>query len=120
MRRDGEIREEPRHELSPIADGPYTVVSVKDDTVVLRIEGKLECVSRDSIEKLSRPESIMENEEPRSYQEVNIPTDLVLARGSNNPSDTRGGNWQTAEREDLYTEEHVIDCIVDDTIDGGQ
>ena len=38
-----------RHKLSPIADGPYPVVSVDESTVVINVDGDEERVSRDRV-----------------------------------------------------------------------
>ena len=46
---------EKKHKLSPVADGPYPVVSVTDDTVVIDAKGKHERVSRDRVVKFKDP-----------------------------------------------------------------
>lgn len=46
-------------------DGPYSVQSLNEDTVVLWIDEELQSVSRDRIFQLPRPELIREDEESR-------------------------------------------------------
>lgn len=59
MRRDGHGKDKTSHKLAAMADGPYKVVSLKDDTVLGRIEGELDRVSRDRIVNLLVTELIM-------------------------------------------------------------
>ena len=48
-------KENKKHKLAPIADGPYRVVSLTPDTVVLRIGEEDERVSRDRIVEAPQP-----------------------------------------------------------------
>lgn len=101
--------------------GRYTVVSVNDATLVLRIEDAFESVSRDRILEFPRPESIMEHEKTRHDHPLNAAVDPVMVRGRRTTIETPGRDpWTAAQgTEDMETEEHVMESMSDHTIDGG-
>ena len=49
VKRDHIQRTQTRHKLAPVADGPFRVLDVNKDTVVVDIDGEVERISRDRV-----------------------------------------------------------------------
>ena len=76
---------ERRHKLSPIADGPYRVVEVASDTVVLDIDNQRERISRDRVSLAPNPNLELATgtiASGDSEQEESAPSDVVAPRPS--------------------------------------
>ncbi len=55
VRKEYHEKDNPKHKLSQIADGPFKIVSFSDDAVLLKIGENQERVSRDRVERAPAP-----------------------------------------------------------------
>ena len=105
IRKDHHARHEPKHKLSPIANGPYRVIDADDKTLNVAIGQRHERMSRDRVEWAPTPlpdePPPVETAEPNDSEVVTPHQAEIPSPSSTSVEQFPGGGVTSPKREDM-------------------